>query len=163
MPHPFSRDKDGVSSVALMSEVALHHLLQGKTLIHALDDIFMEYGFFDEALVAKDYEGSEGAKKILNIMNHFRNWTSPLIAGEEITLIEDYLKPEKTKLPKSNVLGFTFKSGDKLFLRPSGTEPKIKFYIMTKVSEGDLKIKKLKSKEKIDRFINVIHQECDLC
>lgn len=163
MPHPFSRDKDGVSSVALMSEVALHHLLQGKTLIHALDDIFMEYGFFDEALVAKDYEGSEGAKKILNIMNHFRNWTSPLIAGEEITLMEDYLKPEKTKLPKSNVLGFTFKSGDKLFLRPSGTEPKIKFYIMTKVSEGDLKIKKLKSKEKIDRFINVIHRECDLC
>jgi phosphoglucomutase len=160
MPHKESRDKDGVSSVALMCEVALYHLLHKKTLIDALNDIYEKFGYFDEALVAKDYEGVEGAKKIKSIMDHFRKWPSSSMIGEKILKIEDYLKNDLTGLPASNVLGFHFDNGDKLFLRPSGTEPKIKFYIMTQSTSGTLTEKKKASREKIQKFKEVIEKEC---
>jgi phosphoglucomutase len=171
MPHCESRDKDGVSSVALMSEVALHFKRSNKNLIEALDEIYEKYGFFYESLVALDYEGIEGAKKISRIMEHFRNYPEHLFAGEEIVAKEDYessirtdLKTNQTaqiKLPKSNVLSFTFKSGNKLFLRPSGTEPKIKFYTMVRETNGFLSEKKTNALARVKIIEDKVLASCE--
>lgn len=171
MPHNESRDKDGVSSMALMSEVALHFKLKGKTLIDALDEIYEKFGFYFESLVSQDYEGIVGAEKIKRIMEHFRNYPETHFAGEEIVEKEDYeasvgtnLKTQETKkisLPKSNVLSFTFASGNKLFLRPSGTEPKIKFYTMVREKNGTLLEKKKSASIKIDAIEAKIKELCE--
>jgi len=158
MPHAECRDKDGVSSVALMSEVALFYKLQNKTLIDALDEIYEKYGFYSESLIALDYEGIEGAKKIQRIMNYFRSFESSLLAEEEILKIVDFEKGEF--LPKSNVLSFEFKSGSKLFLRPSGTEPKIKFYTMVQETFGSLEGKKTNALKKIHAIEQFIQIKC---
>ena len=147
MPHAESRDKDGISSVAIMSEVALYFKLQGKNLIEALDEIYTKYGFYYESLLCKDYEGIVGSQKISRIMDFFRKFPESFFAGEKISSKEDY--ELGLNLPKSNVLSFTFESGNKLFLRPSGTEPKIKFYVMVRETEGDLATKKKSALEKI--------------
>jgi len=162
MPHNESRDKDGVSSMALMSEVALYYKKKSMSLVDALDEIYSKFGFFYESLVALDYEGIQGAQKISRIMEFFRNYPESHFAGEEIVAKEDYqtsistdirLKNNKAiALPKSNVLSFTFASGNKLFLRPSGTEPKIKFYTMVRETEGTLAEKKINALKKV-KFI----------
>jgi phosphoglucomutase len=159
MPHAESRDKDGVSSVALMSEVALYFKLQGKNLIEALDQIYTEYGYYYESLLSLDYEGIEGANKISRIMEYFRNFSEADIAGEVIADREDYNLG--LNLPKSNVLSFTFKNGNKLFLRPSGTEPKIKFYAMVRETEGDITTKKANALKKVKIIEDMILQRCE--
>jgi len=158
MPHSESRDKDGVSSVSLMSEVALYFKLQGKNLIEALDEIYSKYGFYYESLLSLDYEGISGAQKISRIMDFFRKYPDTEFAGEKIASKEDY--EQGLKLPKSNVLSFTFESGNKLFLRPSGTEPKIKFYVMVRETEGDLVIKKTSALKKVKIIEEKILEYC---
>lgn len=159
MPQSESRDKDGVSSVALMSEVALYFKLQGKNLIEALDQIYSEYGYYYESLLSLDYEGIEGANKISRIMDYFRNFSEPAIAGEIISGREDY--NEGRNLPKSNVLSFHFEGGNNLFLRPSGTEPKIKFYTMVRETEGDITTKKANALKKVKIIEDMILQRCE--
>lgn len=159
MPQSESRDKDGVSSVALMSEVALYFKLQGKNLIEALDQIYSEYGYYYESLLSLDYEGIEGANKISRIMDYFRNFSEPAIAGEIISGREDY--NEGRNLPKSNVLSFHFEGGNNLFLRPSGTEPKIKFYTMVRETEGDITTKKTNALKKVKIIEDMILQRCE--
>jgi phosphoglucomutase len=159
MPHAESRDKDGVSSVALMSEVALYFKLQGKNLIEALDEIYTKYGFYYESLLSQDYEGIAGGQKIVRIMDFFRKYPEAHFAGETISSTEDYEKG--LNLPKSNVLSFTFASGNKLFLRPSGTEPKIKFYVMVRETEGDLTTKKTNALKKIKTIEDKILELCE--
>ncbi len=171
MPQDESRDKDGVSSVALMSEIALHFKRHKKNLVEALDEIYERYGFFYESLVALDYEGIEGAKKISRIMDHFRKYPETHFAGEEIIAKEDYdssirtdLKTKQTTkidLPKSNVLSFTFKSGNKLFLRPSGTEPKIKFYTMVRETNGELSEKKKNALARVKVIEEKVLESCE--
>lgn len=171
MPHAESRDKDGVSSVALMSEVALYFKRHGKNLVEALDEIYEKYGFYYESLLSKDYEGIAGAQKISRIMEFFRNYPETHFAGEEIVAKEDYelslatdikLKNNKAiALPKSNVLSLTFASGNKLFLRPSGTEPKIKFYVMVRETEGDLAAKKINALKKVKVIEDKIEEYCE--
>lgn len=151
MLHADARDKDGVSSVAIISEIALWFKRKGMNLMEALDLIYEQYGFYFESLVSQDYEGIEGSKKIDRIMEYFRNYPEAQFAGEKISGKEDYMK--ETGLPKSNVLSFTFESGNKLFLRPSGTEPKIKFYTMVRERSGtiaDMKFNALKQVKKIE-------------
>lgn len=171
MPHNESRDKDGVSSMAIMSEVALYYKKKGMTLVDALDEIYTKFGFFFESLVSLDYEGIQGAQKIARIMNYFRQYPESHFAGEEIVAKEDYetsistdirLKNNKAiPLPKSNVLSFTFASGNRLFLRPSGTEPKIKFYTMVRETEGDLPQKKLNALKKVKFIEDRIKELCE--
>lgn len=160
MPHNASRDKDGVSSMALMCEIALHYKTRGMTLLDAMDEIAEEYGFFMEHLVSLDYEGIEGSKKIKRIMTHFRELKAPEITGLQIQKIVDFEKPD-SGLPASNVIGFTFTNGDQLFLRPSGTEPKIKFYIMVGERDGALPEKKARAKAKIEALTSFIHAACN--
>ncbi|PJB54048.1 MAG: phosphoglucomutase [Bdellovibrio sp. CG_4_9_14_3_um_filter_39_7] len=169
--HNNVRDKDGVSSIALVAEIALHHKLQGKNLFQALDDIYQEYGFSHESLLSIDYEGKEGAEKINRIMEVFRNRKDSTIEGQEIESIDDIKKGEKRfldgrpsqkiDLPSSNVLGLHFKNGNKLFLRPSGTEPKIKFYIMISENEGSLSDKKHKAIALTDRILSFIKTQAE--
>lgn len=171
MPHNESRDKDGVSSMAIMSEVALYYKKKGMTLVDALDEIYTKFGFFFESLVSLDYEGIQGAQKISRIMEFFRKYPETHFAGEEIVATEDYqasmstdirLKSNKAiALPKSNVLSFTFASGNRLFLRPSGTEPKIKFYTMVRETEGDLAQKKLNALKKVKIIEDKILELCE--
>ncbi|MCB9062828.1 MAG: phospho-sugar mutase [Halobacteriovoraceae bacterium] len=161
--HNNVRDKDGVSSLALMAEIALWYKRQNLNLLQGLDKIYEEYGFSSEKLLTLDYLGKEGAEKIQRIMEYFRTFKSNEICGDKISKLSDYQqqksinftnsKSESLDLPKSNVLGFTFTSGDKLFLRPSGTEPKIKFYLLFQDKVGKLEEKKKRTNQKIDKFL----------
>ncbi len=156
--HNFARDKDGVSSIALMAEIALWYKRQNKTLIDALEDCYQEFGYYCEEVFFLTYPGKEGHKKIERIMQYFR--TSPLksIEGETVEWFHDYQKSsllnmldqkeKPTGITPSNVLGFTTESGSKIFLRPSGTEPKIKFYALLKGS--------LEQKEQTQQKLNAL-------
>lgn len=167
--HDFARDKDGVSSVSLMAEVALFYKEQGMNLIEALDKIYDEYGFSSETLQNNVYEGKAGAEKILRIMENFRSFNAADICGLKIEEIEDYLSQEvknlqtgekrSIKLPKSNVLGFKFTGGTSLYVRPSGTEPKIKFYLLIQENEGTLEEKKSKANKLTDNVLKFIADE----
>ncbi len=160
MPHHQSRDKDGVSSMALMSEVALYYKLQGKTLIDGLAEIYEQFGFALESLISLDYEGISGSEKINRIMETFRNYPESHFCGEEIIMKEDY-KAGVRDLPSSNVLSFTLASGSKFFLRPSGTEPKIKFYTMVRETTGTLKEKEINADKKIALIETKIKEICE--
>lgn len=159
MPHKEGRDKDGVSSVALMSEVALYFKKKGLNLVEALDEIYIKYGFYYESLLSIDYEGMAGGQKIARIMDYFRNFPETHFAGEKIASKEDYALGKN--LPKSDVLSFTFESGNKFFLRPSGTEPKIKFYVMVRETEGDLATKKVSALKKTKGIEEKILEVCE--
>jgi phosphoglucomutase len=159
MLHNDARDKDGVSSVAMISEIALYYKKKNMNLMEALDEIYEKYGFFYESLVSQDYEGVAGTQKIDRIMEYFRNYPETHFAGEKIVSKEDYLK--ETGLPKSNVLSFTFESGNKLFLRPSGTEPKIKFYTMVRETSGKLSEKKINALKKVKTIEDKIKECCE--
>jgi phosphoglucomutase len=168
MTHDKARDKDAVGAMAMMNEITLFHKLAGKTLVDALDDIYEKYGYAQESLIANTYAGISGREKINSIMSHFRTNFKDQIADEETEIFMDFESQKeinlltgaesKIDMTKSNVLGFKFKSGNQLFLRPSGTEPKIKFYTMIKVSEGDLASKKAKAKERIETIESFIHK-----
>jgi phosphoglucomutase len=168
MPYSFVRDKDAVASIALMNELVLFNKLQNKTLIDALDDIYSEFGYAEESLIALTYPGIEGKSKIERIMKYFRTNATQEIAGNKTRAYKDYEtqiesnletgKTSKIEMTKSNVLGFEFANGDILYLRPSGTEPKIKFYTMVQVKDGDLADKKSIAKEKIQKIENFIHK-----
>jgi phosphoglucomutase len=160
MPHKEARDKDGVASMALMCEIALFYKKKSMTLIDALDEIAEAYGYFAEELVSLNYEGIEGTQKIERIMEYFRKYPKDAILDEYITKLTDYLSPD-SGLPKSNVLSFSFKSNNTLFLRPSGTEPKIKFYIMVSETEGSLLEKKEKAQKKLNMFSEFIKASCE--
>ncbi len=157
--HTNVRDKDGIAPSALLCEMVLHYKLQGKTLINALDDIYENYGFFHEHLLNLSYEGSEGAKKIQRIMELFRNYKQTSMAGESIEEIEDY-NLGFNGLPASNVLCFRLSGGNKVFMRPSGTEPKIKFYIMLQKSAGTLEENKVSCKALTDQVVKEIEELC---
>lgn len=168
--HNQVRDKDGVSACCLTTEMALYHKTQNKTLIDALNDIYAEFGFAYEGLLSIDYFGKEGAEKINRIMDYFRGYRGKVI-DEEIVEIEDYLNlntlnlttGHKTSITqtKSNVIGFKFKSGNKLYLRPSGTEPKIKFYTMVQDKNGSLDERKKNALKRVNDTENFIKKEVE--
>lgn len=151
--HTFARDKDGVSSVSQMAEVALFYKLQGMNLMEALDKIYQEYGFSREDLLSLDYFGIEGQEKISRIMAKFRNFSDNNILGNKLAQIKDYSMGIEG-LPKSNVLGFFFENGNQIYLRPSGTEPKIKFYIMIQEKIGSLAEKKANAENLANKFLD---------
>lgn len=169
--HEYVRDKDGVSSITLLSEICLHYKLQGMDLVDALDKIYEEYGFSHETLLNLNYFGKEGAEKISRIMEVFREFDDKSLCGVEISNLEDYSTGEsksftdssvtKLDLPSSNVLGFNFTNGTKVYMRPSGTEPKIKFYIMIQEKEGTLAEKKARAISKTEEFLKFIQEKAD--
>ena len=139
MPGSFTRDKDGVSAASLMAEIAAWLKDQGKTLFHYLKEIYAKYGFSQERMIYIVREGLTGAAEIKDMMQRFRHHTPAAINGSPVVLKKDYLTLEATdlrtgavtRLPfdtTSDVLQFFLADGSKISVRPSGTEPKIKFY-----------------------------------
>ncbi|QWG61014.1 phospho-sugar mutase [Bacillus mycoides] len=135
---PFCRDKDAVQSVLFACEVAAYYKSQGKTLYDGLLEVFKKYGFFREDLVSLTLKGKDGAEQIQKMMATFRENPPKEVAGLTVIAVEDYKESiittlqdgnkEEIHLPKSNVLKYQLEDGSWFCLRPSGTEPKIKFY-----------------------------------
>ena len=138
LPGDYVRDKDGISSCALVAETAAWALDHGKSLWELLLDIYAEYGLYREKLVNVVKKGADGAAEIKAMMEGYRANPPAIIAGSKVVRIADYLKLITTDietgkqtpllLPQSDVLQFFLADGTKISVRPSGTEPKIKFY-----------------------------------
>jgi phosphoglucomutase len=135
----FVRDKDAVMSCMLISEIAAWAKNKGKTLIDLLRDIHVEFGYYLEGLRSITKTGKSGLEEINNMMKKFRNEPPETINGSTVAMIHDFQKSQtidmisdlryKITIPKSNVLQFDLIDGTKITVRPSGTEPKIKFYV----------------------------------
>ena len=147
MPADFVRDKDAVSSCALMAEITAWAMDQNKSLYELLQDIYLEYGYSKEQLKSVVRPGKKGADEIRKMMEDFRNAPPKELGGSPVEWLKDYstlkaknlLTGEEKKIDQkvtSNVLQFFTKDGTKISVRPSGTEPKIKFYFEVK---GELK------------------------
>lgn len=135
----FVRDKDAPISCAMVAECAAWAADQGKTLYQLLQDIYAEFGYYKESLISVVRKGKAGAEEIAAIMTNYRNNPPKEMAGSPVVKVLDYSKPETTGLPASNVLQFYNEAGDVVTVRPSGTEPKIKFYFGIKGSDADAK------------------------
>ena len=140
LPEEFARDKDAVSSCALMAEIAAWAKDNGKTLFEQLQDIYVEYGFGKEKGISVVRKGKSGAEEIAQMMRDFRTNPPKEIAGSKVSTIKDYETLKTTNVATgavsaldfpcpSNVLQYFTEDGTKISVRPSGTEPKIKFYI----------------------------------
>lgn len=138
----FVRDKDAVISCVMLAETAAWAADQGKSMYELLKDIYVEFGFYKEKLLSVTKKGMAGAQEIKAMMERFRNNPPAEIAGSKLVWIKDY-ELRKTRnlienteapidLPKSDVLQFVTEDGHKISVRPSGTEPKIKFYFGVK-------------------------------
>lgn len=141
----FVRDKDAVIACSMVAECACWAAEQGKTLYQLLQDIYKEFGYYRESLTSLVRKGKSGVEEIAKIMSDLRTTPPTELAGSPVTKIIDYNKPEETGLPKSNVLQFFNEAGDVVSVRPSGTEPKIKFYFGAKGDDADAKIEKLRN------------------
>lgn len=139
MPGSFTRDKDGVSSTSLMAEIAAWAKDQGKSLFTILKEIYAEYGFSQEKMIYIVRKGLSGSQEIKDMMNNFRHNTPKTLNGSKVILKKDYADLKATDLvtgkstpmdfpTTSDVLQFFLEDGCKISVRPSGTEPKIKFY-----------------------------------
>ena len=128
----YARDKDAVSAAAMLCEAALYYKKQGSSLAKQLQGLFQKYGYYYEDLGTALLTGKEGVVKIESIMAKIRKQPPVVIAGKKVQRVFDYQQCEKTGLPKSNVLYFELENDSWCCVRPSGTEPKIKFYIGVK-------------------------------
>ena len=141
----FVRDKDAPVACSVVAECAAWAADQGLTLYQLLQNIYSEYGYRKESLVSLVRKGKSGAEEIQKIMADMRQNPPKEICGSKVVKVIDYLEPEKTGLVKSNVLQFFSEAGDVVSVRPSGTEPKIKFYFGAKGDDADEKLKALRA------------------
>ncbi|MFA6855913.1 MAG: phospho-sugar mutase [Treponema sp.] len=137
-------DKDGISAAALCAEMTLYWRSRGKSLIEHLDDMYKEYGYFEDRAISQYFPGSTGSEIMAGIMTKLRNEGLKVLGGKRVIMVRDVERsvtfdpanPSSAKpydMPKSNVLQFFLEGGTVVSARPSGTEPKIKFYINTVV------------------------------
>jgi len=142
------RDKDGVSAVALLCEMAAYEKEKGRSLYGKMIDLYVQYGFYKEELVSITKKGMDGQQQIAAMMETYRSQPPKVINRSEVVMLIDYEMQKginlrtgedwNTGLPKSNVLQFILADGSSISARPSGTEPKIKFYfsVNTKLSSA---------------------------
>ncbi|MBJ7649081.1 phospho-sugar mutase [Weissella confusa] len=138
----FARDKDSVQATVLLAEVAAYYKSLGKTLYDGLQELFEQYGYFVENTKSLTFAGIDGADKIASLMNKFRAETPAEFGGVKVAKVEDFSLQTETDtatgavtpmtLPKANVVKYWLTDGSWVAVRPSGTEPKIKFYVGTK-------------------------------
>lgn len=144
----FVRDKDANSACFMIAEIAAWAKEQNKSLYQILKEIYVEFGFYKESLISLTKKGISGTEEIKNMMHKFRNEPPTEILGSKVVEIKDYkssmckniVSGEETeiRLPKSDVLQFITEDGTKISVRPSGTEPKIKFYFGIKAELKDV-------------------------
>jgi len=141
------RDKDAVSAVALLCEMAAYEKSKGHSLFSKLIDLYIQHGLFREHLISITKKGMDGQQQIAEMMDRYRTNPPSLLGGVAVTSLLDYEKREARdltngqicaiELPKSNVLQFILADGSKVSARPSGTEPKIKFYFSVQGTLAD--------------------------
>jgi phosphoglucomutase len=151
----FVRDKDAVSACCILAEMVAWLKEEGTNLYDFLLQLYTKYGFYQEKQVSITRKGKTGAEEIQKMMMDFRNNPPKQLDNDEVVEIIDYLETEKTQLPKSNVLQYLLKSGSKVSVRPSGTEPKIKFYFSIVIpmnDKGEYENLQTKAFEKIERI-----------
>lgn len=134
-----ARDKDAVVASMLICEMAAYYKAQGKSLAEVMDSIYDEFGYYFNTVSSYTFEGASGMEKMAAIMDGLRADAPESFGGMEVTVVDDYKTSVSTnltdsssktiELPKSNVLAYTLTDGNKIIVRPSGTEPKIKAYI----------------------------------
>ena len=140
------RDKDGISAVALLCEMAAYEKEKGRSLYEKMIDLYVEHGFYKEQLISITKKGMDGQQQIAAMMERYRDNPPHAINGSEVVQLLDYElqkgknpqtgKEWKIDLPKSNVLQFILADGSNISARPSGTEPKIKFYFSVNTKLG---------------------------
>lgn len=147
---PFVRDKDAIQACLLIAECISYYKHEGLTLVDVLNDLYKRFGYHHEDQVSLTLKGSDGSAKIKAILNHFRNNVIEEFAGIKVVGKEDYLLKQKTKnnivspldFPASDVIKYYLEDGTWLAIRPSGTEPKCKFYFcVLGNSEEEVKVK----------------------
>ena len=165
----FVRDKDAVSACTLFAEIAAWAKDKGKTMYQLLQDIYLEYGYSKEVGISLVRKGKEGADEIEAMMKNFRTNPMQSIGGSPVTFTKDFAKLEAVdyvhnervaiEMPTtSNVLQYFTEEGTKLSIRPSGTEPKIKFYIEVRSSAKSLE-ELAQAENEVNSKINSIRQE----
>ena len=140
----FVRDKDAVIACCLVAECAAWAADKGLSMYGLLQEIYRKYGYYREALISLVKKGKDGVAEIAAMMEDGRANPPKDLAGSPVIRVVDYNLPEKTGLPKSNVLQFFSEDGSVVSMRPSGTEPKIKFYFGAKGDDAEAKIERLK-------------------
>ncbi len=165
----FVRDKDAIQAALFVTEVAAYYKNQGKSLYDALLEIFEEYGYFKESLESLTLKGKDGAEQIAKILEDFRENPPKEVAGKTIVAVEDYKtsirkefsngKLSPISLPKSNVLKYFLEDGSWFCVRPSGTEPKCKFYFSVvgqSLKDSEEKVNRLQTAvmEKVRGMVN---------
>lgn len=161
------RDKDAVSAVAILCEMAAVEKSKGRSLYQKMLDLYVQYGYYQEDLISITKKGMNGQKEIAEMMEQFRANPPLELGGSEVVLLKDYQLQEETnlqtgkkaviELPKSNVLQFITADGTVVSARPSGTEPKIKFYFSVNTTIGhvdDYEAAQKRMKEKIEAIIS---------
>lgn len=172
MPADFVRDKDAVSSCALMAEITAWAIDQGKTLYELLQDIYLEYGYSKEKMKYVVRKGKSGAEEIQQIMQDFRTKPPGFLGGSPLKWVKDYstlisknlIDGQEEKIDQkmtSNVLQFFTQDGTKISVRPSGTEPKIKFYFEAK-GKLNSRVEFDEAEEKAEAKIDSIMEELGL-
>ncbi|HFU1174498.1 TPA: phospho-sugar mutase [Streptococcus agalactiae] len=161
---PFVRDKDAIQAVLLVAEIAAYYRSRGLTLADGIDEIYKEYGYFAEKTISVTLSGVDGAAEIKKIMDKFRENDPKQFNNTDIVLLEDFQKQIATKndgtisnltTPPSNVLKYTLADDSWIAVRPSGTEPKIKFYIATVGNDlADAETKIANIEKEITTFVN---------
>ena len=165
------RDKDGVSAAALCAEMTLYWRSKGKSLLQRLEELYLQFGYFEDRSISKNFAGAAGVATMKGIMSKLREEGLKTLGGQKVVSIRDIqtstcydpANPADKKpvdLPKSNVLQFFLENGTVVSARPSGTEPKIKFYINSLVppaaSLEEAKVASAKSCDAIEEQINGI-------
>ena len=162
----FVRDKDAVTATLLICEIAAQTKQNGGNLLSYLDELYLKYGYYQEHLISIVKKGKKGAEEISQMMKNFRENPYTEIAGQKVVRIEDYQKSESRDLvnntnilidiPKSNVLIFYTEDGSKIAMRPSGTEPKIKFYISVNSKSKNYVVAQKTNQIKLEAIISVL-------
>lgn len=165
------RDKDGISAAALCAEMTLYWRSEGKSILDRLEELFSEYGYFEDRTISKNFSGQAGGEIMKGIMKNLRENGLKKLGGLNVLSIRDVLescmyepsnseKKQPIDLPKSNVLQFFLEGGTIVSARPSGTEPKIKFYINSTIQgEKSVEVAKKKAEhlcDTIEKEINTI-------
>lgn len=149
---PMVRDKDAISTAALVAEMVCYYHSKGRSLLDRLDELWMEFGYFHEIQVAKTLKGETGERRIRKIMSHFREQPPEEVAGVVVEKIIDYQRASSSGLPKADVIQICLEDGTIITARPSGTEPKVKFYASLRNSPGEpLAQSRLKVEERASR------------
>ena len=161
LTQPFVRDKDAIQALLLLSEIAAFYKEKGQTLFDAIESIYEEFGYFEEKTISVTMSGMSGVEKIQQLMADIRSNIPTSFADVAVNYYEDYDaqlrqyisgESEKLVLPTSNVLKFFLTDGSWIAIRPSGTEPKVKFYLGVKGNSHE------ETKEKIAKFEEVVQQ-----